>query len=53
VDLLFGGGEGHVLLGGAAHVDLVPVGQELPWLRRVGGGRVVRHTVQPAMPGGT
>lgn len=51
VDLLGGGGEGHVLLRAAAHVELVNLSQELLGLRWVCGGGVVRHTVQPAMPG--
>ena len=52
MDLLGGGGEGHVLLGRGAHVELVRLCQELPGHGRVCGGGVVRHTVQPAVPGG-
>lgn len=50
MDLLAGGGVRHVLLGAAAHVDLVDISQELLGLRWVCGGGVVCHTVQPAMP---
>lgn len=50
VDLLAGGGVGHILLWGAAHVELVDLGQELLGLGRVCGWRVICHAVQPAMP---
>lgn len=50
MDLLAGGGVGHVLVGGAAHVELVNLSQELLGLRRVCGGRVVCHAVEPAVP---
>lgn len=50
VDLLAGGGEGHVLLGAATHVELVDLSQELLGLWWMCGGGVVCHTVQPAMP---
>lgn len=52
MDLLAGGGIGHVLLGGATHVELVDLSQELLGLWWVCGGGVVCHTVQPAMPEG-
>lgn len=50
MDLLAGGGVGDVLLRGAANVELVDLSQELLGLRRVCGGGVVCHAVQPAMP---
>ncbi len=50
MDLLAGGGEGHVLLGAAAHVELVDLSQELLGLRWMCGGGVICHTVEPAMP---
>lgn len=50
MDLLGGGGEGHVLLRAAAHVELVDLSQELLGLWRVSGGGVVCHRVQPAVP---
>lgn len=50
VDLLAGGGVWHVLLRGAAHIELVDLSQELLGLRRMCGGGVFGHTVQPAMP---
>lgn len=50
VDLLAGGGVGHVLLGGAAHVELVDLSQELLGLWWMCSGGVLCHTVQPAMP---
>lgn len=51
VDLLAGGGEGHILLRAATHVELVDLSQELLGLRWMCGGWIIRHTVQPAMPG--
>lgn len=50
MDLLAGGGVGHILLGAATHVELVDLSQELLWLWWMCGGGVVCHTVQPAMP---
>lgn len=50
MDLLAGGGEWHVLLRGAAHVDLVDLSQELLGVWRMCGRGVISHTVQPAMP---
>lgn len=50
MNLLAGGGVGHVLLGGAAHVELVDFSQELLGLWWVCSRGVVCHTVQPAMP---
>lgn len=50
MDLLAGGGVGHVRLGRTAHVELVDLRQELLGCRGVCGGGVVCHTVQPAMP---
>lgn len=50
MDLLAGGGVGHVLLGAATHVELVDLSQELLGLWGMCGGGVVCHTVQPAMP---
>lgn len=50
MDLLAGGRIGHVLLWGAAHVELVNLSQELLGLRRMCGRGVVGHAVQPAMP---
>lgn len=50
VDLLAGGGVWHILLRGAAHVDLVELSQELLGFWRMCGRGVIGHTVQPAMP---
>lgn len=50
MDLLAGGGIGHVLLRGAAHVELVNLSQELLGLWRMCGRGVVGNAVQPAMP---
>jgi len=50
VDLLLGGGEGNVALRVGAHVELMDLRQELPGHRRVCGGGVLRHAVQPAVP---
>lgn len=50
VDLLAGGGVRHILLRGAAHVDLVDLSQELLGFWRMCGGGVICYAVQPAMP---
>lgn len=50
MDLLAGGGVGHVLLGGATHIELVDFSQELLGLWWVCGRGVICHAVQPAMP---
>ena len=50
MDLLAGGGVGHVRLGRTTHIELVDLRQELLRCRGVCGGRVVCHTVEPAMP---
>lgn len=50
MDLLAGGGVGHVLLRAATHIELVDLSQELLGLWWMCGGGVVCHTVQPAMP---
>lgn len=50
MDLLACGGVGHILLRRGTNVDLVDLSQELLGLRRVCGGGVVCHAVQPAVP---
>lgn len=50
MDLLAGGGIGNVAVRCATDVNLMNHSQELLGFRRVSGGRVIRHTVQPTMP---
>lgn len=50
MDLLAGGGVRHILLCGAANVDLMDLSQELLGFWWMCGGGVISDGVQPAMP---